>query len=597
MNRSRLPAAPAITLGLLLAAAGPALAQGRIPDAPQITDMNPPSAQRGTAVDVLISGQRLAGTAQLLLRYSPFPALIAPTDRGLKAQVTQAADGQVRARITVPADAPSGLHEIRCSTEQGITEPAYFFVSEYPQVAEREPNNFLNNANPVTLPACLAGVINGGEDQDTFAFDAKRGQRLIFEAEGFKRYAPPQNNQQGISYLDSFLVLRDASGRELASDDDSAKVDAFIAYQFPADGKYFITIRDAIYRGRGDFHYRLTVGERPTITAIFPPGGQRGTRLVTTVYGFNLDPSGATSLRQGIPLGATPGAQEFRLVTSAGASNALPVMVGAFEEVAEVEPNDRIQDATPITLPSVCNGKFDTLTDVDAYRFQAQGGQRIVCQVEASRLGSPVDSFLTLLNRSGQVIARDDDGGGMPDARIEANLPATDEYVLFVRNQTRGGKLGPESFYRVQVRSLQPGFRVVFRQEGVNNQGQTTMVPVDAVTVQQGGTAEMEVQLQRFEGQGGDVTMALNTPPGFKGLKIEKIVKTPIPGGGANNFRITVEPAPVVKNGQNTSLLRLAVDPDMPVGTHLNLYLRLSGVAGAQPFVVNKPLWLTVAPK
>ena len=36
---------------------------------------------------------------------------------------------------------------------------------------------------------------------------------------------------------------------------------------------------------------------------------------------------------------------------------------------------------------------------------------------------------------------------------------------------------------------------------------------------------------------------------------------------------------------------------DLAPGTYLNLYLRLSGVAGAQPFVVNKPLWLTVMPK
>jgi hypothetical protein len=596
MNGRRILARLGIGIGVL-AAAAPALAQGRIPDAPQITDMNPPSAQRGTAVDVLISGQRLAGTAQLICRYSAFPSLIPPTDRGVRAQVTQANDGQVRAKITVPADAPSGLHEIRCVTQQGVTDAGYFFVSEYPQAPEKEPNNFLPNANEVTIPACLAGVVNGGEDQDTYAFTARKGQRLVFEVEGFKRYAPPQNNQQGISYLDSFVLLRDASGRELASDDDSSKLDAFLAYQFPADGKYYVTVRDAIYRGRGDFHYRLTVGERPTITAVFPPGGQRGTRLIATVYGYNLDPSGATMLRQAIPMNPTPGAQEFRVVTAAGASNALPVMSSALEEVAEVEPNDRTQEATAVTLPSVANGKFDTLTDVDAYRFQAQGGQRIVCQVEAGRLGSPVDTFLTLLNRSGQVIGRDDDGGGMPDARLEASIPSTDEYVLFVRNQTRGGKLGPESFYRVALRSLQPGFNVVFRQEGVNNQGQQTMVPVDSVTVQQGATAEFEVQVNRYEGQNGDVTMSLNTPPGFKGIKIEKIVKTPIPGGGANNFRVTVEPAPIVKNGQGTSLLRVTADPDMPVGTHLNLYLRLSGVAGAQPFVVNKPLWLTVAPK
>jgi hypothetical protein len=35
----------------------------------------------------------------------------------------------------------------------------------------------------------------------------------------------------------------------------------------------------------------------------------------------------------------------------------------------------------------------------------------------------------------------------------------------------------------------------------------------------------------------------------------------------------------------------------MAPGTYLGLYVKASGVAGAQPYVVNKPLWVTVAPK
>jgi hypothetical protein len=582
--------------GLWALSAQPAAAQNRIPDAPTITDMNPPSAQRGTTVEVLLSGQKLDGTKALICRYSAYPSLISPTDRGFKAEVTSANEGQVKAKITVPADAPSGLHEIRAQTAAGITTPGYFFVSEYPQQPEKEPNNDRNQANEIKTPACIAGVINGNEDEDTFWFNARKGQRLIFDVEGFKRYAPPQNNQQGVSYLDSFILLRDANGRELASDDDSSRVDAFLAYQFPTDGKYLVTIRDSIYRGRGDFHYRLTVGERPTITAVFPPGGQRGTRVVATVYGHNLDASGATSLRTNLTMQATAGAQEFRVSTGSGTSNALPVVAGVNEEIAETEPNDRLQDGTQVTLPVICNGKFDSLTDVDAYRFQAQGGQRVVCQVDASRLGSPVDSFLTLLNRSGQVIQRDDDGGGMPDARLEVSIPTTDEYVLFVRNQTKLG-FGPQHFYRLAIRTQQPGFNVVFRQEGVDNMGRRAMVEVDSVAVQQGGTVEVEVQTNRVEGQSGDITLGLNLPPDFKGLSIEKIVKTPVPGGGPNNFRIGVEPAPIVKNGQGTALIRVKAADDAPVGTHLNLYMRASGTAGAQPFVVNKPLWLTVMPK
>jgi hypothetical protein len=589
------------TFASLLAVAGavPAGAVDTIPDAPTLTDIVPPSAARGESVEITLSGQRLAGTKELLCRFSAFPSLITPTDRGMKATVSAATDGQVKAKITVPADAPPGLHEIRCETAQGVTTPMYFFVSQYAQVPEKEPNNAIQQANPITTPTTIAGVIDGGEDQDTYSFAAKKGERLVFDVEGFKRYAPPQNNMEGVSYLDSFIILRDEQGKELAYDDDSTRADAFLAFQFPTDGKYFITIRDSLFRSRGDFHYRLTVGNRPTITAVVPPGGTAGKRSNVTVYGYNLDSSGATSLKRFVDMKETPGAQEFRVITAAGMSNAVPMMAETLTDVLEVEPNDRMQDATQVQVPAVCNGKFDTMTDVDGYRFQGQGGTRLVFAITASKLGSPVDTFLTLMDRQGRVIARDDDGGGMPDARMEVTIPNTEEYVVYVRNQVRSGS-GPQQFYRLAIRPLQPGFGVVFRQEGINRLGGPTMVPVDSVTVPQGGSTEFETSLSRYEGQSGDVKLAINAPPTIKGLVLEQLVKEKKPDpvtGDLKVSKITVEKLPVIKNGQNTGDMRISAPETMAPGTYLGMYIRATGVSGAQPFVVNQPLWVTVTPK
>lgn len=585
-------------LALSSAFATTARAQGTIPDAPSLTDIVPPSAARGETVAVTLSGQRLEGSKSLMLRYSAFPDLIPPQDRGLKAEVASSTDGQVKAKITVPADAPPGLHEVRALTAQGITTPIYFFVSQYRQVPEKEPNNALGQANTITIPTTVAGVINGGEDQDTFAFTAKRGERLVFDVEGFKRFAPPQNNQEGIVYLDSFIVLRDESGRELAYDDDSSRVDAFLAYEFPTDGKYLVSIRDTLYRGRGDFHYRLTVGNRPTVTAVFPPGGPVGKRSNVTIFGYNLDSSGATSVKRFVEMQSQPGAQEYRLVTSAGMSNPVPLMAETLVDALEVEPNNRVQDATTVQVPVVCNGKFDTLTDVDAYRFQAQGGQTLVLSITASRLGSPVDTFLTLSDRAGRVIRRDDDGGGMPDARMEVTIPRTDEYVVFVRNQVRSGE-GPQQFYRLAIRPRQPSFRMTFRQEGINRLGAPTQVPVDSVAIPQGGSTEFEVALTRSEGQSGDVALALNAPPNIKGLVLQQLIKKmePDPNGGTPTVKVTIEKIPIIKNGQNNAFLQISAPETMEPGTYIGMFLKATGVAGAQPFVLNKPLWVTVTPK
>ena len=47
-------------------------------------------------------------------------------------------------------------------------------------------------------------------------------------------------------------------------------------YEIPADGEYVVEIKDAIYRGREDFVYRITIGELPFVTSIFPLGGPAG---------------------------------------------------------------------------------------------------------------------------------------------------------------------------------------------------------------------------------------------------------------------------------------------------------------------------------
>ena len=44
----------------------------------------------------------------------------------------------------------------------------------------------------------------------------------------------------------------------------------------PADGEYIVEIKDAIYRGREDFVYRVAIGEFPFVTGVFPLGGPAG---------------------------------------------------------------------------------------------------------------------------------------------------------------------------------------------------------------------------------------------------------------------------------------------------------------------------------
>ena len=43
----------------------------------------------------------------------------------------------------------------------------------------------------------------------------------------------------------------------------------------PESGEYVLEIKDSIYRGREDFVYRITLGEEPFVTGIFPLSNAR----------------------------------------------------------------------------------------------------------------------------------------------------------------------------------------------------------------------------------------------------------------------------------------------------------------------------------
>ena len=83
------------------------------------------------------------------------------------------------------------------------------------------------------------------------------------------------------------MAVYDARGKELAYDDDYRfKPDPVIFFEVPKDGEYVFTITDAIYRGREDFVYRVTVGELPFVTSIFPLGGRVGTAVKVEMKGW-----------------------------------------------------------------------------------------------------------------------------------------------------------------------------------------------------------------------------------------------------------------------------------------------------------------------
>jgi hypothetical protein len=204
-----------------------------------------------------------------------------------------------------------------------------------------------------------------------------------------------------------------------------------------------LAIRDAIYRGREDFVYRITIGELPFITSIFPLGGKAGAKTTVELKGWNLP---VTRMKPETR-GKAPGIYPLSVRRGEWLSNRVPYAVDALADRLEREPNNQPKGAQAVKLPLIVNGRIDAPGDTDVFRFDGRAGQELVAEVWARRLDSPLDSVLRLTDAAGRELAVNDDaedkGAGLlthhADSRIQVRLPAKGTYYLHLGDAQRKG--------------------------------------------------------------------------------------------------------------------------------------------------------------
>ncbi|HKI31609.1 MAG TPA: c-type cytochrome domain-containing protein [Gemmataceae bacterium] len=262
--------------------------------------------------------------------------------------------------------------------------PAPGPADPFPQMNEAEPNDTPTTAQPVTLPVSIHGSIGKAGDVDYFRFEAKAGQEVGVQA---------LTAAIG-SKLEPVLLLTDATGKVLVE-----STNGLLGYTCPRAATYALGIRDRDYRGGPDMPYRLHVGDLPIVTSVFPLGLQRGTEKDVVVSGVNL--GGVKSARVKAPADATPGT---RLPVSITPPRGVPlgnpaVVVGEFPEVQGSQP-------AGLTPPFTANGSIVEPGASETWAFAAKKGQRLVLEVNARRLGSPLDSVIEILDAKGQPVPR-----------------------------------------------------------------------------------------------------------------------------------------------------------------------------------------------
>lgn len=233
----------------------------------------------------------------------------------------------------------------------------------------------------------------------------------------------------------------------------------------------------------------------PQLTSISPRAAQRGQTIDVTLVGKNIDESAKiwlknegikAEIKQKTPVAtvrftgsgisanipndprlvlsfeiapdAPLGNHQIRLITPNGVSNPQNFMVGDLPEIKETEPNSTNEEANMLELPVTVNGTVASIDDVDIYHFNLRNGARLICDIFAQRIGSPLDSYMVLYDPKGVEVVKSLDGNGL-DSFIDYTTQQEGKYTLHIRDVRYQG--GGNYLYRLNIGEL-PYLQSVF---------------------------------------------------------------------------------------------------------------------------------------
>lgn len=163
-------------------------------------------------------------------------------------------------------------------------------IDMFPECLDQEPNNDREHAQAVTLPIIVNGRIDQPGDCDVFRFEAQG--RTVAEVYARRLGSP----------VDSILRLTDATGQEIASNDDhedkaapllTHHADSRILTTLTAAGTYYLRLGDAQHKGGRDYAYRLHIRRpRPDFELRVVPSSiiaRPGSCVPITVYALKRD--------------------------------------------------------------------------------------------------------------------------------------------------------------------------------------------------------------------------------------------------------------------------------------------------------------------
>ena len=252
-------------------------------------------------------------------------------------------------------------------------------------------------------------------------------------------------------WFQATVALFDSAGKEVAyADDYRFQPDPVLHYTIPADGDYIVEIKDAIFRGREDFVYRLSHRRAAVCDGHLP--ARRARAREDRRAGVGLEP---------------PDRQLTMDATGAGPGTAmLTVRRGRDLSQPRALRRGRAPRASSNASPTTRRTKPQRAHAAGhRQRPHRRGRRRGRVRVEgpggrpdrrggdgAPPVGSPLDSVVEIDRRDGRAAGFNDDeedkGAGLmthqADSRLRSTLPA-DGTVLRARRRPPATKAGPST--------------------------------------------------------------------------------------------------------------------------------------------------------
>lgn len=521
-----------ILLILAIAFIAPSSTYANFAPVSDLESIVPCSAKVGESLELSITGSHLDDIKSLQFSDSRITATpVAPDIYFPNGQAN-------RFKLTIPADVTPGIVEVRALGRFGLSTARALYVSPAGSIEHHKSDKNHNQKTAMSLKVGAAvSSVCSEKKVDWYSFSVKKGERLLLQVWAERLF----------SKADCVLTLLDSEGRILKKSQLHFGADPLIDFTPKADGQYFVTVADILFRGGPRYGYRFALSAGPHIDSIYPAAGEPGKKQRFTIYGRNLpggkktefrsiDNQPLESLEIDIQVPSKP-KQNYAVFSGTPRQGILPTFnfsykgsnkfrIGLATEPILLEKNDNSKQT--ISVPAEINGRFDQAGDEDCYRFSVAKNQTICLESISNQQQFKTDTSLivervTIINGKEELVkvATNDDPTSFYGTYLldDINADTTDAVLSFTADKAgqyqctiinhRGG--GPQAQYRLAVRTAQPDFQLLacslrpkkskkWAEPGIN-------------TLRRGDSVIYRILVIRKDGFSGDITVTANNLP------------------------------------------------------------------------------------